>query len=377
MEWRKLLSIRRVKALWGEKSSTKLQDDPRSEFDRDYGRTIFSTPVRRLQDKAQVFPLEQHDAVRTRLTHSLEVSSVARSLGVAAERIAFGRKDIEEINRGCIPTIAATCGLIHDLGNPPFGHAGEEAISDWFARKAKDEPAMFADFEPQDHSKPAIDSQFALDFTKFEGNAQTQRLLSRLQVLADNFGLNLTCGTLSASCKYIASSDKIDKSNQATKKHGYFASERELMQKLREEVGSGDLRNPIAFLVEAADDIVYSTVDLEDGIKKQCLQWDFLEAELLKSAPSECLTNALKSAKEKIDPANLSGQTRDEAMAVAFRTFVIAEMVVAVIHEFEKSYEVIMEGNYKPTYSRNLRLGHLSKRARTSRENTSMEALRF
>src|SRR5271170_3226717 len=88
MNWNQLLSSTRVKGLWGEKSSTILEGDPRSEFDRDYGRAVFSTPVRRLQDKAQVFPLEEHDAVRTRLTHSLEVSSVARSLGENAERVA-------------------------------------------------------------------------------------------------------------------------------------------------------------------------------------------------------------------------------------------------------------------------------------------------
>lgn len=346
MKWAKLLSTKRVKGLWGEKSSTKLHDDPRSEFDRDFGRAIFSTPVRRLQDKAQVFPLEQHDAIRTRLTHSLEVSSVARSLGDAVQRIALQRNDLDDKKMGCIPTIAATCGLIHDLGNPPFGHAGEEAIGEWFNRKFKNEPSMFADFEPADHRTLAAETQFARDFTRFEGNAQTQRLLSRLQVLADDYGLNLTCGTLSASCKYVATSNKIDKTNQATKKHGFFASEADLMTKIREEVGTGDSRNPIAFLVEASDDIVYSTVDLEDGIKKNCLQWDFLESELTKRSASSCLERALKSTKDKIDPAKFTGQTRDEAMAVAFRTFLIAEMVVAAIHEFDMAYDDIMGGSY-------------------------------
>ena len=187
MNWNQLLSTKRVKALWGEKSSTISEGDPRSEFDRDYGRAVFSTPVRRLQDKAQVFPLEEHDAVRTRLTHSLEVSSVARSLGEAAERQALKREGTGFTKAGCIPTIAATCGLIHDLGNPPFGHAGELAIADWFQKREHANPGLFSDFDPKDGKTKAPDTQFAKDFLNFEGNAQTQRLLSRLQVLADDY----------------------------------------------------------------------------------------------------------------------------------------------------------------------------------------------
>jgi dGTPase len=345
MEWKKLLSTQRAKGLFGEESSVTIPGDPRSAFDRDYGRTVFSTPVRRLQDKAQVFPLEQHDAIRTRLTHSLEVSSVARTLGEAAERIAIRRKEIGEEKRGCIPTIAATCGLIHDLGNPPFGHAGELAISDWFKEQEDAEPTLFSEFSPADGVDPKT-TQYAQDFLRFEGNAQTQRLLSRLQVLADDYGLNLTCGTLSASCKYVASSDRIDSSNQARKKHGFFASENDLIMKIRDEVGTSDKRNPLAFLVEASDDIVYLNVDLEDGIKKQCMNWEFLEAELKKHGDCECFRNALKEAKKKIDPAKLSGQTWSEAMSVAFRAFAISEMAVATISILEREYDAIMEGKY-------------------------------
>jgi len=345
MNWTQLLSTRRTKALWGEESSTMIEGDPRSEFDRDFGRAAFSTPVRRLQDKAQVFPLEEHDAVRTRLTHSLEVSSVARSLGDAAERFALKRGDLEPNRIGSIPVIAATCGLIHDLGNPPFGHAGELAISDWFRQQERLDPGFFDDFKPKNGGRGARDTQFALDFLNFEGNAQTLRLLARLQVLADNYGLNLTCGTLSASAKYVASSDTTDKANQPRKKHGFFASENELVAKMRGEVGTGDARNPIAFLVEASDDIVYSTVDLEDGIKKRCMGWDFLEEEL-KKYDSECLRRSLAKAKEKIEPAKLRGQTRDEAMAVGFRTFAIAEMVAATRRTFEAEYDRIMAGEY-------------------------------
>lgn len=124
MEWSRLLDPER-------RRPTTYPSDPRSEFERDFDRAVFSTPVKRLQDKAQVFPLEPHDAVRTRLTHSLEVSSVARGLATRTARWLSTEGFISEGMDRWIEAIAATCGLIHDLGNPPFGHAGEEAIRAW------------------------------------------------------------------------------------------------------------------------------------------------------------------------------------------------------------------------------------------------------
>src|SRR5436190_18256648 len=128
MEWAQLLCHDRLR------QTTRQPEETRSEIERDYGRVIFSTPVKRLQDKAQVFPLEPHDAVRTRLTHSLEVSSVARGLGIAIAKWLRTRNEIAEGTERSIEAIASTCGLIHDLGNPPFGHSGEDAIREWFNR---------------------------------------------------------------------------------------------------------------------------------------------------------------------------------------------------------------------------------------------------
>jgi dGTPase len=349
LNWKRLLSTKRVKGLYGQGSSKPIKGDLRSEFDRDYGRTVFSTPVRRLQDKAQVFPLERHDAIRTRLTHSMEVSSVSRSLGDLAERLLFKKGDLKNNReRGVLGTIAATCGLVHDLGNPPFGHSGETAISEWFRNKRKKDSKFFDGLNEFDKSSEPEDTQFARDFLEFQGNAQTQRLLSRLQVLADEFGLNLTCGTLSASCKYVARSNTIDKAKQERRKHGHFASENDLISRIRKEVGSAEFRNPIAFLVEAADDITYATVDLEDGVKKRVVTWNFVEKTLRKKLGknNKSLSNALEKAHEKIDVAKLPGQARDEAMAVAFRTFAISEMVVEVFKVFEGHYQEIMAGTY-------------------------------
>src|SRR3954447_4247817 len=125
MEWEKLLNRNRPR-LWTNPG------DHREEFERDYDRAVFSSPVKRLQDKAQVFPLETIDAVRTRLTHSLEVSSVARGMAQVVCNELVKKKKISIEQAYDIETIAATCGLIHDIGNPPFGHAGETAIQDWF-----------------------------------------------------------------------------------------------------------------------------------------------------------------------------------------------------------------------------------------------------
>jgi dGTPase len=265
MKWAELFSEQRVRDIYKKEGSAKIDDDPRTPFERDYDRTVFSTPFKRLQDKAQVFPLEEHDAVRTRLTHTMEVSCVARGLASAVAEIA---KDRLTPKQGLdLRMIASTCGLMHDLGNPPFGHAGERAIVEWFeAQQTTLTPnaASFAAFGGA--------TQFASDFRLFDGNAQTQRLISRLQVLSDEFGLNLTAATISASCKYTGPSHEVAPhgDDAARKKHGYFASENDLMQKIREIVGSGFDRNPIAVLVEAADDIVNAAADIEDGVRKQC-----------------------------------------------------------------------------------------------------------
>jgi dGTPase len=340
-DWKNLLCTKRVRDLFDGDPSERVIGDNRTTFEQDYGRAVFSTPVRRLQDKAQVFPLEPNDSVRTRLTHSLEVSSIARGLGLRAEAFLNGDMAREVVPPGSISAIAATGGLIHDIGNPPFGHAGEKAISSWFESK----PELFKYF-PGETIEQKLKSQFAQDFIRFEGNAQTQRLLSSLQILADQFGLNMTCATLSASLKYVVGSNQISKARADSKKHGFFASENELIRKIKDETGTGNSRHPVAFLIEAADDIAYATVDLEDGIKKRCLDWQTLETELRKRADSETLAKILDLTNKKIGPAALTGQQRDEAMSIAFRTFSIIHMTMAAGSTFESNYEAIMNGEY-------------------------------
>jgi dGTPase len=334
MDWETLLSEKRLREiLQGDKgASHKTAREFRGEFERDYGRAIFSTPVRRLLDKAQVFPLDPHDAIRTRLTHSHEVAAVARNLSRSiALRLLDEKKLSGREAATAIEEIATTCAIIHDLGNPPFGHAGERAIQDWF-RKSNRFP------------KDAEGSALVRDFTDFDGNAQTIRLISRLQFISDPHGLNLTCGTLSAALKYIADASTVDKNFHPRRKIGVFASEIPLRDAVQKATGTGAKRNPITYIVESCDDIVYATVDIEDAVKKRALEWSLVE-DVARNSACSMLKESLKKARDYVerDP-NLTGPEHDEAMAQMFRTFVIGSAVPAVKDSFFEHYETIMAG---------------------------------
>lgn len=331
-----------------EKEPSERPDpDIRSAFEKDYDRSLFSTPVRRLQDKTQVFPLEPNDSVRTRLTHSLEVSNIARGLATRVADRLYEEKEISAEQKSHVVWIAQTCGLIHDLGNPPFGHAGEDAMRQWLSSHFGRSP-----------SSELTPSQKA-DFERFEGNAQTLRLITRLQMTADFTGLNLTLGTLSAACKYIAAADEPNSDgHQEKKKPGYFRSEIELVKQVWGRVGTSGKRNPITYLVEAADDIVYSVIDLEDGIKKNVLSWALLKkllapeaADFVKEPEAFVEKRATESEFRRLDSepsafVELQGQQLEEARMTILRTKLIAEHMEAAVKKFEAEYDDIMQGRF-------------------------------
>lgn len=329
--------------------------DHRTDFRRDFDRVLFSTPFRRLQDKAQVFPLESHDAIRTRLTHSLEVAVVSRGIASAVtEQLLREGKLSSESHKAneqanCIEEIAATCGIIHDLGNPPFGHAGEEAIKEWFQRHLL--PLTAEGWQYQGKTGP--ESQLAQDLLNFEGNAQTLRLLTKLQILA-NKDLNLTYGTLSAARKYIAPSDSLDPTRQPYKKPGYFASENNLFDEISRKTATVGVRNPITFLVESADDIVYSFVDVEDAVRKGVTTWkevyDYFLSEFDRLGANDPQHQLFKSIIDKAEAysrlkASLVGP-RDQEFVQLFRIFAITRCVPTVAETFLTHYDEIMEGEY-------------------------------
>ena len=268
--WRRLLSTRRLGKAVAEQADKPL---PRTEFARDYDRLIFSSAFRRLQDKTQVFPLAKSDYVRTRLTHSLEVASVGRSLGMLAAEVVQRREP--EVRDVVVPqdvgTLVAAACLAHDIGNPPFGHAGEDAIREWFAAW----PGL-------DH----LDERERLDLLRFEGNAQGFRTLCVLQNPGQPGGLQMTCAMLAAMAKYPCGSrvDSQQTAGASGRKFGFFHSEQDLFREVAESVGllpkpgagAAWQRHPLAFLVEAADDICYHVIDIEDGFKAGAVPFDTL-----------------------------------------------------------------------------------------------------
>ena len=342
LNWHDLLSTKRVRPLFGGRQSQLTEGDLRTEFERDYGRTVYSTPFRRLRDKAQVFPLEPNDSVRTRLLHSLEVSSVAEDLAAQAVRdvIAQNETTLTENDLRAIPLVAATCGLVHDIGNPPFGHAGELAIQNWFKERFSDDETFFS-------ALGGMQSQMVQDFFKFEGNAQGIRTVSHLFLLADEYGLDFTAGTLSAALKYVAPSNQTDSKRHEMSKPGFFTSENRIIEQIRNITGTVTCRHPITYLMEAADDIVYSSVDLEDGLRRGPLVWQDVEAMLRdESQNAPIVKNALQRTYEHIDPAGLKGRERLDALAQAFRIHAISLMVIAVRQTFKERYKDIMNGEY-------------------------------
>ena len=195
MNWKQLLAAGRPRS---SASVSASQNDLRSEFEKDYHRIIGSASFRRLQDKTQVFPLDKSDFIRTRLTHSLEVSSFGKSLGQnIGEYILTYKKDEDFTPRFKeeISSILQCAGLIHDIGNPPFGHFGEYAIRDWFKRNL---PVLTY---KGNTLKEILTEQMQQDFYNFEGNAQALRLVTRLHYLVDEHGMNLTYGLLNTIVK--------------------------------------------------------------------------------------------------------------------------------------------------------------------------------
>lgn len=270
MDWLKLLTPER------EFKKSEARDQLlQSAFENDYATVIGSASFRRLQDKTQVFPLDRSDFVRTRLTHSLEVSALARSLGREIGQELYFRSLAPELDQARVHDlcdILHTAGLIHDIGNPPFGHYGETTIRDWFRRQL---PVLEFCGEPL--SKRLSQAQQA-DFTHFEGNAQALRLLTKLHFLNDDHGMDLTYALLNSIIKYPVSSLEIDPSSSEIRRHklGYFTAETDIFQKISHRSGAGGRRHPLAMILEAADDIAYRTADIEDAQRKGHIEYNQL-----------------------------------------------------------------------------------------------------
>ncbi|MCA9691408.1 MAG: deoxyguanosinetriphosphate triphosphohydrolase [Myxococcales bacterium] len=279
MDWSRLMSRERFR-------TTAIKDEQdrngRTPFQIDLDRIVYSQPFRRLQDKTQVHPLSENDHVRRRLTHSIEVASVGRTLGLQVgrkicerDKKTFADQKINLEARDFADVLQAAC-LAHDIGNPPFGHFGEDAIREWFRHYLENEEI-----------EPPLPDEKKNDFLLFEGNAQGLRVLTRKESRPEDGGLQLTYATLGALTKY-----PWDGMNpHATKKLGILSSEKDTFRKIADNlgllpasVGAGKLdseegglrwhRHPLAYLVEAADDISYRLSDLEDAVELNLITYE-------------------------------------------------------------------------------------------------------
>ena len=322
---------------------SKGADDKRLEFDRDFDRILFSAPVRRLADKTQVFPMETNDSVRTRLTHSHEVSNLCRSLALQilrsdGDKQPFGyNTDLLET----VPVISAAVGLAHDLGNPPFGHQGETAVRDWFENKRKHLFEVDGD---------ELNDAFKRDFLDWEGNAQAFRLVTKLQVSKGRCGLNLTYATLASLMKYTVSSNETTKDagqHPAKKKFGYFQDDKEFAQAILQEVGlEAGKRHPIAYVMEACDDIAYSSIDVEDAVSKELVSLNDVLV-MLQKQEDDSSQSVFKRVEEKLDALRADGRSIADIKDIGlqyFRSFAIEEMVIAARVKILESETEIRNG---------------------------------
>ena len=308
--WEKLLSSERLGA--GKAPGTA----ERTAFQQDYDRIVFTSAFRRLKDKTQVFPLSKSDYVRTRLTHSLEASCVGRSLGAVVGREIIARHGLKDVESGDFGAIVAAACLAHDIGNPPFGHAGEDAIREWFRNSGlldrhEFTPAQRADFE------------------RYEGNAQGFRIVSRLQSPANPGGLQLTSAVLATFTKYPRpSAVDSDLPGKSGKKFGFFQQDADNFALVAKATGMVERlpgqawrRHPLAFLVEVADDTCYLIVDLEDAARLGFVPYkdaECLLADLAGSALTGGRLERLHDPKERLEylRAKAIGRLLESAAAV-------------------------------------------------------------
>jgi dGTPase len=333
MTWEQLLSLKRQ----GDTSKRLRieQDDTRLGFEVDYDRIIFSSAFRSLQDKTQVIPLSKTDFVHTRLTHSLEVSVVGRSIGrLVGKKIIEKYPHLQEVHgfhMNDFGAIVAAAALAHDIGNPPFGHSGEKAIGEYFS------------IGKGQHYKDQLTAKQWQDLIDFEGNANGFSVLTSSRPGIEG-SLRLSYATLGAFTKYPKESlPKKPTKNIADKKYGFFQSDKEFFKEVADELGmitnkTGDdigyERHPLAFLVEAADDICYTIIDFEDGINLGLVSEDF------------ALEYLIKLVKDTIDTAKYQTLTTKEDRISYLRALAIGNLINDAVKVFIENEEAILLGKF-------------------------------
>ena len=329
--WAKLFSAQRL----GSDKKAPAQDSARSSFHKDYDRLVFSHSFRQLNQKTQVHPLTNQLGIHTRLTHSLEVSCIGRSLGVMAAEKLHDKLDNgmpANVSPADVGVIMQAACLAHDIGNPPFGHAGEYAIRDWFMHPDRQQVLQ------------NLNSNEQLDLLAYEGNAQGFRILTRNEHHPDAGGMRLTCATLGAFMKYpwlATHSNATDQGNTNTnmQKFGCFYSEAAQLEQLAETLSlpyskqhDGFARHPLAYLLEAADDICYALIDLEDGINLNMLTY------------TEVAEIFYELIGERPDTLTLPTQVSVRQQLASLRARAMMRLVNAVTDAFVVNSDAMLEG---------------------------------
>lgn len=332
MHWSTLFSNKRL----GSSNQNPVGHALRNEYLRDYDRLIFSSPFRRLQNKTQVFPLPGHVFVHNRLTHSLEVASVGRSLGALvgeqiAQKYPQESDDFREFYKYQLSTVIATACLAHDIGNPPFGHSGEEAIRTYFEGLTGEIKQKFEEELTENQQN---------DFLKFEGNANTFRLLT-----SDALGIHrITYTTLASIVKYPSSSKEgFKKSHISTKKSGFFDADEAKYQTVADALNIKPFienqsiypRHPFVYLMEAADDICYRIIDLEDAFRLKILS---------KEVVFELLLKIFDEDKDHIKDYMLSQPLENQQLSY-LRAMVIGELTKQCTSIFLDNESDLLTGN--------------------------------
>ncbi|MAB48455.1 MAG: deoxyguanosinetriphosphate triphosphohydrolase [Flavobacteriaceae bacterium] len=333
MNWEQLLSLRR----FGDENKRlrKEQDETRVGFEVDYDRIIFSSEFRSLQDKTQVVPLSKTDFVHTRLTHSLEVSVVGRSLGRQVGKLLLEKhphlENVHGYNINDFGAIVAAAALAHDIGNPPFGHSGEKAIG-----------AYFKNGNGVQFKSELTDKEYQ-DLCDFEGNANGFKILTESRAGRVG-GLRLSYATLGAFMKYPKESlPKKPTNHIVDKKYGFFQSEKEMFSAVALDLGlikrsEKDLsynRHPLAYLVEAADDICYTIIDFEDGINLGLIEEDYALEYLIKLVKGRIITknyNALQTTEDRVS---------------YLRALAISTLIDEAASIFMKNEDSILQGKFE------------------------------
>ena len=333
MKWEQLLSLKRQ----GDTSKRlrKEQDDTRLGFEVDYDRIIFSAAFRSLQDKTQVIPLSKTDFVHTRLTHSLEVSVVGRSIGrLVGKKIIEKYPYLQEIHgfqMNDLGAIVAAASLAHDIGNPPFGHSGEKAIGEYFSNG-----------NGQKHQADLTKKEWQ-DLIDFEGNANGFSVLTSSRP-GNEGGLRISYATLGAYMKYPKESlPKKPTTDIADKKYGFFQSDVPFFKEVASELGMisnktgndvGFERHPLAYLVEAADDICYTIIDFEDGMNLGLVSEDY------------ALEYLIKLVKDSIDTNKYNTLTTKEDRISYLRALAIGSLINDAVKVFIENETAILEGKF-------------------------------